>query len=341
MNTEEKLRKILQTKSSLKDAINNKGGTITDDTPFDEYPTQIDNISAAGGGIIEVDELPTENVQTDVLYKVNKVTDIDVYCSEGEGAYNIKMVMANMNPNCNLVYYLVEEQPTNPEISDFATFSQLHIYIINDIPYFYGNLGYGNMWLPVSTVFTQLTSIELQDKGYVYSVEDCVEAGIYVTYRKSTYGIATDKQKLKDYNGGWIDYKSIFDKTITTFETNNNMLSIPNYAFAGCLFLTSVRIGNSVKIIGKSAFDGCASLTTIAIPDSVTSIGWSAFNKCRLLKSIIIPKSLTEIGYAVFSNCDSLTDIYYKGTEEEWNAIDGVDILYLPSNATIHFNYQG
>ena len=44
--TELKLRKVLETKANIKQAINNKGGNITDDTPFDEYPTQIDNISA-------------------------------------------------------------------------------------------------------------------------------------------------------------------------------------------------------------------------------------------------------------------------------------------------------
>lgn len=46
MNTEEKLRKILQTKSDLKNSINNKGGNIDDDTPFEDYPAMVDNIQS-------------------------------------------------------------------------------------------------------------------------------------------------------------------------------------------------------------------------------------------------------------------------------------------------------
>lgn len=44
--TAQKLQKILDTKLALKTSINAKGGTITDTTPFSEYPTQVDNISS-------------------------------------------------------------------------------------------------------------------------------------------------------------------------------------------------------------------------------------------------------------------------------------------------------
>lgn len=43
--TAQKLQKILDTKVALKNVINEvKEGTITDDTPFDEYPIQVSNI---------------------------------------------------------------------------------------------------------------------------------------------------------------------------------------------------------------------------------------------------------------------------------------------------------
>lgn len=45
--TAEKLQKILDTKAALKNAINEKGGTITDDTPFSDYPTQVSNIPSS------------------------------------------------------------------------------------------------------------------------------------------------------------------------------------------------------------------------------------------------------------------------------------------------------
>lgn len=45
--TAQKLQKILDTKAALKNAINERGGTITDDTPFDEYPIQVSNIPSS------------------------------------------------------------------------------------------------------------------------------------------------------------------------------------------------------------------------------------------------------------------------------------------------------
>lgn len=43
--TAEKLQKIINTKKALQTSINNKGGAITDNTPFDQYPLAVDNLS--------------------------------------------------------------------------------------------------------------------------------------------------------------------------------------------------------------------------------------------------------------------------------------------------------
>jgi hypothetical protein len=44
-----KLQNIIDTKSAIGNAINNKGGSITVDTPFYEYAPAIENISTGGG----------------------------------------------------------------------------------------------------------------------------------------------------------------------------------------------------------------------------------------------------------------------------------------------------
>ena len=46
--------------------------------------------------------------------------------------------------------------------------------------------------------------------------------------------------------------------------------------------------------------------------------------------------SVTEIGDNVFNGCTSLTDLYYKGTEEMWNAISGKE--NISETVKIHFN---
>jgi hypothetical protein len=58
------------------------------------------------------------------------------------------------------------------------------------------------------------------------------------------------------------------------------------------------------------------------------------------LTSIIIPDSVTTIGSSVFGSGVGLTDIYFTGTEAQWNAISfgGGTIL---SGFTIHFEWVG
>ncbi len=86
-------------------------------------------------------------------------------------------------------------------------------------------------------------------------------------------------------------------------------MSIGNFAFNGCINLTSVTIPDSVTSIGDCAFDGCSSLTSVTIPDSVTSIGDCAFYGCSSLTSVTIGNGVINIGSNAFCNCSSLTSI--------------------------------
>ena len=113
--------------------------------------------------------------------------------------------------------------------------------------------------------------------------------------------------------------------------------SIGSYAFYYCTSLTSVTIGNSVTSIGSDAFYNCTSLTSVTIGNSVTSIGSDAFYNCTSLKSVTIPDSVTGIGDGAFYNCANLTDVYYIGTQAQWEAISiGSNNEHL-QNAAVHY----
>ena len=125
---------------------------------------------------------------------------------------------------------------------------------------------------------------------------------------------------------------------LSSITIPDGVTSIGNEMFSGCSSLTSITIPNSVTSIGDSAFYNCRGLTSITIPDGVARIGNSTFEDCRTLTSITIPNGVTSIGENAFNNCIYLTDIYYTGTEEEWNNItigNGNDSL---TNATVHFS---
>lgn len=96
-----------------------------------------------------------------------------------------------------------------------------------------------------------------------------------------------------------------------------------------------------VAITRDPQFSNYTRLTGLWLPDGVKSIERYTFAECNLMKTVRLPKALKTVGDSAFRNCTALTDIYYQGSEEQWNAIqfglswnDGV-------TATIHYNYGG
>ena len=133
----------------------------------------------------------------------------------------------------------------------------------------------------------------------------------------------------------WNSYKD----QILSVEIMEGITNIGAYAFYYHTNLTSVSIPGSVTHIWKSAFDSCYSLTSIVIPEGVTYLGYTVFWGCPLT-SITLPVTLLQIDYYAFRLCSSLSDIYYGGTEEQWNQIDFVNNYYYDefAKATVHYN---
>lgn len=97
-------------------------------------------------------------------------------------------------------------------------------------------------------------------------------------------------------------------------------------------------IPSGVFVIGYDAFANCSYIESVTLSVGVRNIGTNAFRNCSQLEQVAIPNSVKTISPRAFQNCSNLRDIYYQGTEQEWNSIslganwnDGV-------NATIHYN---
>jgi hypothetical protein len=96
---------------------------------------------------------------------------------------------------------------------------------------------------------------------------------------------------------------------LTSLDIPEEVTSIGNEAFCGCIGLSSITIPEGVTSIEAYTFAYCTGLTSVDIPESVTSIGNYAFYYCTSLTEITIPASVTSIGSSAFFYCTSLSSI--------------------------------
>ena len=127
--------------------------------------------------------------------------------------------------------------------------------------------------------------------------------------------------------------------SLTSITIPEGVTSIGEYAFSNCSSLTNVTISEGLTSIEDFAFSDCSSLTSIALPKGLTSIGSCAFSNCSSLTSVTIPDSTTNINYDAFDKCTNLQDVYYAGSQSDWDNIT-IDIgNYYLLHAAFHFNH--
>ncbi len=146
------------------------------------------------------------------------------------------------------------------------------------------------------------------------------------TYAKIYYEVDTD-YALDGYDLYSTDGKTLhrFGGTNETYLISESFDSIDAEAFRGLRTLKTLYWPSSIPVIGSSVLaDGHYTYLTY---DN------------DYLQTLYIPATVTAIEDGAFSYRDVLTDIYYAGTEEQWNAItigeSGNGVL---KKATIHYN---
>ncbi len=118
----------------------------------------------------------------------------------------------------------------------------------------------------------------------------------------------------------------------------DSVIKIGGNAFNYCISLARINIPDGIALIDGSAFCRCYKLTNVTIPDSVTFIHEYAFYECTGLTKVTIPSSVTTIYNNAFGGCANLTDVYYSGSESDWNKINIAPENTSLINAKIHFN---
>jgi hypothetical protein len=152
---------------------------------------------------------------------------------------------------------------------------------------------------------------------------------------------------------------------MTRFATPNDSIVswIGEYAFKGCVNLESIDL-HTVRQLSygfhSNMFEGCTKLKSICLPwcDTPYGIGNDPFNGMSLndlhLEAIRIIRDntftnvvsvkriyFTTVLQELETNClniSGLTDIYYSGTQAQWEAITGLSGAGIPQGCTVHYD---
>ncbi len=136
---------------------------------------------------------------------------------------------------------------------------------------------------------------------------------------------------------------------MTSVKIENGVNCVGNNAFQNCNQLTNVGFvePTNLKEIGDYAFAGCTYLSAVKIPDQVIKLGNCAFKDCTNLAAVGLNgvnsdgnTSLTTVGSGLFYNCSSLTQVVFPDRVANIDKVQYVTYgcasmtyLGLPNNA--------
>ncbi|MCQ2485669.1 MAG: leucine-rich repeat protein [Clostridia bacterium] len=132
---------------------------------------------------------------------------------------------------------------------------------------------------------------------------------------------------------------------LTEYEIPSSVCNIKSNPFWWNDYLCKIIVSPNLKTIATQSFGGIRNLEIAVFRDGVEYIDYHAFEECENLTTIYLPKSIKSIDTGAFycmdgKNCNtSLTDVYYEGTEEEWQAT-GIDFDWYGTYEPIIIHYN-
>ncbi len=171
-------------------------------------------------------------------------------------------------------------------------------------------------------------------------LDDGCTHGLYLPGDKVTMTAPTT-----DTNGAtfayWADSRNSKVATTATYELivgSKNEVYTPVYVkYSSGLEFDSNGDG-TCYVVGMGDCNDTELVIPPVSPDNDTVIGVEGFAG-EAITSVSFPSTIEDIARRAFNNCTSLTDVYYDGTEEEWNTKVSIAANNDPIlNATMHFN---
>lgn len=106
---------------------------------------------------------------------------------------------------------------------------------------------------------------------------------------------------------------------LVSVDIPDSVVEIGSFAFSNCRDLKTVKLPEGLKTIGPYAFKD-TQIKELHIPSTITELK-EGLTCCRSLERVYLPKSIDFITLGAFWQCNSMKEIIYDGTMEEWKAI--------------------
>ncbi len=242
--------------------------------------------------------------------------------NENKNYSSLDGVLYNKNKSVLILYPLAKKELTfnMPDtVEMIAYYSFMHCFYLENIEVGEGNSYYSSInGVLFNKEKTKLIVYPIGKKDESYTIPAGVteiSAFSFInSYNLLDVVIGEDVETIAE---GAFAYSKLENITISDCVKN-----IEIGAFCENIKLRKINFGKNVESIGEQAFFGCTSLTLVAIPNSVKNIDSYAFSSCTNLKDLSIPSSVEFVGEYAFEYCENLENVYFYGTESQWNNIE-------------------
>ena len=173
------------------------------------------------------------------------------------------------------------------------------------------------------------TTMGLQKDGKVLSTSASINT--------SWYGIKTTKELPDDS----LRRGTIPDDQSVSGITWKHDYDAKTLSFSGIGPMRDYTVEEGISLPWTKYNDSC---DRVVIQSGITQIGNCAFVGMTNLttgdgiEKVFIPRTVTRIGALAFEFCFDISDVYYEGSEEEWNQITIEKSNSFLTNSLIHYN---
>lgn len=340
MSISSELLTLNNTKQSIKASINAKGGSITENTPFADYSTAIDNLPSGGS--------------SDLILKSN--SEVSDYSGT---------TISNWSSFYKAVGFEVKLPPTVTSYGRLFSGTGFTKIIFPSSYSFTTNQG-------LFYNCQNLKEIDLSNSGLT-------DLNFYKAYSSDTSkGFFQECSSLTSVTLPStitsIGENAFYNcSALTSIDIPSGVTSIGANAFNNCSSLTSINLPNSLTTIGNSAFKGTG-ITSLTIPSSVSTIStttgfsllfssnnanadfhitvdannvtYDSRGNCNAIietstnkliqgcNNTVIPNTVTALGGEAFRNVNFYGKTFFEVPDSVTNY--GGDFSYV-SNSNLHF----